>query len=163
MPVRREPIVAHAVRYAILERPRACFGIVAVGRNICEVGLAVCLGIQRPRKEGYALGSRAGRIGSKQAITDTAGDTVFDRPRDRLGVVRIRRNIREAAQQLRLGRARRTPQERYDLRSGAGLARCEQVIADAAVMPFSAAHLTASYAKCAAETSAKSVCAVCFG
>ena len=76
--------------------------------------------------------SRADGAGCKRCIARALGNAVLNRPRNCLGVVCICRNIREAAQRLRFRRTRRTPQEGYNLRSGAGSVRSEQRVAHAA-------------------------------
>ena len=143
--VRAEQAAADTVGNAIVNRPldRTC--IICVRVYISEIAVAgsgICLGCAR--QERYAVCSRADGAGCKRCIARAIGNAVLNCPCNRLGVVCICRNIREAAQRLRFRRTRRAPQECYDLRSGAGAFGANSVSLIPPVMPFCAAQRTAS-------------------
>ena len=128
--MRTEQTVSDAIGDALLLCPCCRIGIVCIGRYIGESRATAdrrtaCRTVQ----ERCALCSRADGAGCKRCIARALGNAILNRPRNCLGVVCICRNIREAAQRLRLRRTCRTPQEGYDLRSGAGSVRSKQRVA----------------------------------
>ena len=119
--VRAEQAAADTVGNAIVNRPldRTC--VICVRVYISEIAVAgsgICLGCAR--QERYAVCSRADGARCKRCIARALGNAVLNCPCNRLGVVRVCRNIAKCTQLLRFGRTRRAPQEGYDLRSGAG-------------------------------------------
>ena len=122
--VRAEQAAADTVGNAIVNRPldRTC--VICVRVYISEIAVAgsgICLGCAR--QERYAVCSRADGAGCKRCIARAIGNTVLNCPCNCLSVVRVCRNIAKCTQLLRLGRTCRTPQEGYNLRSGAGSVR----------------------------------------
>ena len=122
--IRAEQTTANAGRHTVSRRPGDRVGIIAVGRNVAELRLAVRLGAQRAGEERHRLRSRAGGVGRECSLAGAGGDAVLNVPRDRLGVLAACRHIGHAGDAaLRRGRACGAPQERDDLRAGAGLVR----------------------------------------
>lgn len=130
--IRCKPVAANTVRHAVRDGPRNSIGVVAVGRNIGERRGRTALAVQRTRKERNCLCAGADGIRVKRGGRGAVGDTVLDRPRNGLGIVRAGRYIGEAGHALGLGRTGRTPQERDDMSSGAAVIGREQVIRHAA-------------------------------
>ena len=119
--MRAEQTVSDAAGDALLLCPCCRIGVVCIGRYIGEGRAAAdrrtaCRTVQ----ERCALCSRADGAGCKRCIARALGNAVLNCPCNRLGVVRVCRNIAKCTQLLRFGRTRRAPQEGYDLRSGAG-------------------------------------------
>lgn len=143
--MRAEQTVSDAAGDALLLCPCCRIGVVCIGRYIGEGRTAAdCWTAGCARQERYAVCSRADGAGCKRCIARAIGNAVLNCPCNRLGVVCICRNIREAAQRLRFRRTRRAPQECYDLRSGAGAFGANSVSLIPPVMPFCAAQRTAS-------------------
>ena len=117
-----EQSAADAGGDALLRCPRHCVCIEGRGGNIAELGFtADCGAAGGTIEEGHRLRTGAGRVGAELALACAAGDAVFDRPGNSLGIEGVSGNIREAAHALGSGRTGRTPQEGDDLRAGAGI------------------------------------------
>ena len=96
--VRTEFTIACAGGNTVLHRPCDCLSIVAVCRNIREAALA--LGFRRTGstpQEGDDLCAGAGLVRLKEAVADTAGDSIFLRPLHGLVVVGAGGHITERA------------------------------------------------------------------
>ena len=130
--VRPEQAITNAVCDAVLHRPCHSVCIVAIGKNIAELCLAIDQLTNGTEQESHALGTGAGGVRTEFAIARSCGDTVLHRPRNCLSIIAVRRNIREAAHALGFGRTGSAPQEGDDLRTGARLVRPKEAVADAA-------------------------------
>ena len=131
--MRTEQTVSDAAGDALLLCPCCRIGVVCIGRYIGEGRTAAdCRTACRTVQERCALCSREDGAGCKRCIARALGNAILNCPCNRLSVVCICRNIREAAQRLRFRRTRRAPQECYDLCSGAGSVRSEQRVAHTA-------------------------------
>ena len=106
--------------------------LVAIGKNIAELCLAIDQLTNGTEQESHALGTGAGGVRTEFAIARSCGDTVLHRPRNCLSIIAVRRNIREAAHALGFGRTGSTPQEGDDLCAGAGLVRSKEAVANTA-------------------------------
>ena len=122
-----EQAITNAVGDAVLHRPCHSVCIVAIGKNIAELCLAIDQLTNGTEQESHALGTGAGGVRTEFAIARSCGDTVLHRPRNCLSIIAVRRNIREAAHALGFGRTGSTPQERDDLRTSAGLVGAEML------------------------------------
>ena len=131
--MRTEQTVSDAAGDALLLCPCCRIGVVCIGRYIGEGRAAAnrrtaCRTVQ----ERCALCSRADGAGCKRCIARALGNAILNRPRNRLGVVCICRNIREAAQRLGSGEPAARHRKDDNLRSGAGSVRSEQRVAHTA-------------------------------
>ena len=130
--VRPEQAIADAVGDAIFHGPCHSVCIVAIGKNIAELCLAIDQLTNGTEQESHALGTGAGGVRTEFAIARSCGDTVFYRPCNRLCIIGIHGHIGEAAHGLGFGGTGSTPQEGDDLRAGARLVRPKEAVADTA-------------------------------
>lgn len=99
---------------------------------LCRVKCFVCWSLLHAAvQEGHDLCSRAVVVGREGRGGRTVGHLLHIAPGHRLGIIAIRRNIREAAGALWLRGANGSPQESHGLGAGAGAAGSKQVLADA--------------------------------
>ena len=127
-----EQTAADALGHAVGRRPGDCLGKVAVSRDVAVLRLAGRIRVQRAGEERHRLRSCAGRVGREAALTGTGRDALAQRPANGFGIVHVLGNIRQLHGIVHHRRPRRAPEKRHDLRAGAGLLRCEPVVADAA-------------------------------
>ena len=130
--VRPEQAITNAVGHAIFHGPRHRICIVAIGKNIAELCLAIDQLTNGTEQESHALGTGAGRVGAELAVTGTGGDALAQRPADSFGVVRVLGNICHVHSVIHHGRTGSAPQESDDLSAGAGLIRPKETVADTA-------------------------------
>ena len=97
--------VRHVVRY----RPVDGVSVERVRGNIREARAALDLLAEGAVQERYALAAGASRVRDKRRRDHAVRDAVLDCPGNRLGIVSVRGNIREAAHRLRLGAAGSVP------------------------------------------------------
>lgn len=127
-----EQAIADAVGHAIFHGPCHSVCIVAIGKNIAELCLAIDQLTNGTEQESHALGTGAGGVRTEFAITRSCGDTVFYRPCNRLCIIGISGHIGETAHSLGFGRTGSTPQEGDDLCAGARLVRPKEAVANTA-------------------------------
>ena len=105
--VGREAALTGTGRDALAQRPANGFGIVHVLGNIRQIhGIVHHRRPRRAPEEGHDLGTGAGLVRCKEAVTNAVGDAVLDRPLDRLVAVSVDRHIGERADLDRLYKAR---------------------------------------------------------
>ena len=131
--IRTECTVVHTGGDAIYKRPVNSLGIVGVAADIHEAAVASCGLTVRSPEEGHNLRARNSRIGAEGGSTGAGSDAVLDGPQDCVIVVIARVNVRERILvQHRCRASSRSPQERHNLRTGAGYIRAEGITAGAA-------------------------------
>ena len=127
-----EQAIADAVGHAIFHGPCHSVCIVAIGKNIAELCLAIDQLTNGTEQESHALGTGAGRVGAELAVTGTGGDALAQRPADSSGIVRVLGNICHVHSVIHHGRTGSAPQEGHDLRAGARLVRHKEAVANTA-------------------------------
>ena len=127
-----EQAIDDTVGNTVIRSPLHGFGVVSGCRNIAESGCAIRGSLGGTEQEGHALCASAGSIRAELAIARTGSNAVLHCPRNRLGIIAIRRNIREVAHILGLRAAGSAPQESDNLGTGAGLVRCKEAVTNAA-------------------------------
>ena len=131
--IRTECTVVHTGGDAICKRPVNSLGIVGGAADIHEAAVASCGLTVRSPEEGHNLRARNSRIGAEGGSTGAGSDAVLDGPQDCVIVVIARVNVRERILVQHRSRASsRSPQERHNLRTGAGYIRAEGITAGAA-------------------------------
>ena len=131
--IRIKCTVVHTGGDAIYKRPVNSLGIVGVAADIHEAAVASCGLTVRSPEEGHNLRARNSRIGAEGGSTGAGSDAVLDGPQDCVIVVIARVNVRERILvQHRCRASSRSPQERHNLRTGAGYIRAEGITAGAA-------------------------------
>lgn len=131
--IRVKCTVIHTGGDAICKRPVNSLGIVGVAADIHEAAVASCGLTVRSPEEGHDLRACDGRVGAEGLGARAVGDAVLDGPQDCVIVVIARVNVRERILvQHRCRASSRSPQERHNLRTGAGYIRAEGITAGAA-------------------------------
>ena len=129
---RTECTVVHTGGDAICKRPVNSLGIVGVAADIHEAAVASCGLTVRSPEESHNLRARNSRIGAEGGSTGAGSDAVLNRPKDCVIVIVSRTDVRERILvQHRCRASSRSPQERHNLRTGAGCIRAEGITAGA--------------------------------
>ena len=124
--------VACAGGHVVLQRPLD--RVYCVDRNAAKVRelphghAAFCRRFLAAAQEGHSLGAGAGFVGREGRLRGAGGNALTECPSNGLSVVGIRRNVRHVHGVVYHRRTGGTPQERDDLRTGAGLVGAEMLV-----------------------------------
>lgn len=146
---RRKGCLAHTRGHAVHVAPRHRFirPFGHIGERQVEhprAREALALRLSAAVNHGRSLRAGADAVCAEGRLRQAGDDAGTRRPTDRLGIICALVHIRERHQVIHHGGASRAPEEGHDLGRVQGWFGANRLLPTPPVMPFSAAHLTAS-------------------